>query len=97
MSDRYPILVERLKKDQALVIVCESCHRERTIGADEIRNEMNYGCNVCGGPAVYKFEEADKCPNCEKMGHFSHLWLEGCCSRVCALQYEYARSLGRVP
>jgi hypothetical protein len=91
-SDRYPILVERLNSDQALVIVCERCHWETEIGPEDIRNEMNYTCSRCRGPAVYKFEEAERCPNCGEMGHYSKA-LNYCCSRVCMLQAEYAKEL----
>lgn len=90
---KYPILVELLTGDQALVIVCQSCNAEMTIGAEDIRNEEDYGCARCGGWAVYKYVEADhKCPNCGELGFFSAA-LEHCCSRSCMLQAEYAKTL----
>jgi hypothetical protein len=89
---RYPILVERLTGDQALRIACQVCPWETTITAEEIRNERNYGCPQCGGSADYKYEEADKCPNCGRLGFFSPV-LNHCCSRVCMLQAEYAETL----
>ncbi len=92
-GDRYPILVERLASKQALLIVCVSCRAEAYVNAEDIRNDENYGCAGCGASAVYKYAEADdKCPNCGKLGFFSPV-LEHCCSRVCQLQAEYARTL----
>lgn len=95
MTDPYPILVERLAAGQALVIACQSCHAEATITADQILNEANYECpKGCGGSAFYKYDEGDKCPNCGKLGYWSHTHvLKGCCSRLCMLQWEYAQQL----
>lgn len=93
-GDRYPILVERLTGKRALLIACLSCDAETTIGAEDIRNDMNYSCpKGCGGWAVYKYAEADKCPNCDRLGWYSGNGLEDCCSRPCQLQAEYAKSL----
>lgn len=93
---KYPILVEHLKSDQALLIVCyEGCRWEMTITPDGIRNEQNYLCSQCHGPAGYKYEEADhKCPNCGKLGFFPDA-CKPCCSRVCMLQTEWAQELER--
>lgn len=92
-SDRYPILVERMAPEQALVIVCELCHAETTITEDRINNEMNYDCpKECGGWATFKFEEADKCPNCGVLGFFPSAY-DRCCSRPCQLQLEYQADL----
>jgi hypothetical protein len=96
----YPILVERYRGEQSMTIVCEDCHAERVIDADDISNEGDYICprdtygqpTVCGGFAVMKYQEADSCPNCGKLG----FWDEHpgqCCSRVCQLQAEYAKEL----
>lgn len=93
MADRYPILVERYNGKQGITIVCERCHAERVIDADELNNEDLYDCPVqCGGSACMKYAEADKCPSCGKLG-FWHGTLGGCCSRVCMLQAEYAKAL----
>lgn len=92
----YPILVERLKGDQALRIVCyEGCKWEMNITPEQIRNEQNYLCPQCRGWAGYKYEEADhKCPNCGKLGFFPDS-VKPCCSRVCVLQQEWAQTLER--
>lgn len=92
----YPILVERLTGDQALVVACSACDHEFKIGPEDIRNDENYGCSKCGAVATYKYEEADKCPNCRKLGHWLPIDQYGTCSRACSLQWEYALSLGRV-
>lgn len=97
MRDRYPILVERLEGDQALRIHCQVCDWGAVITPEEIRNERNYVCSACGGPADYKYEEADfKCPNCGKLG-FTKVDDCHCCSRRCSLQWEWAQTLAMRP
>lgn len=94
VSDRYPILVKRLTGEQALIVACQACSWEDTIGVEDIRNERNYACPRCLGPADYKYEEADhECPNCGNLGFYGDLPFKPCCSRVCSLQWEYAREL----
>ena len=89
----YPILVEKLTPEQALRIVCQRCGAEEEIGEDEILNDAVYACpKNCGGAAIYKYEWADKCPGCGKLGFYEKV-LDGCCSRVCQLQAEYAKEL----
>jgi hypothetical protein len=101
----YPILVERWTGKQAMTIVCESCHAEAIITADELLNEGIYECPAdtelgrqastarrCRGSAIMKYEEAERCRGCGKLG-FSEETLAGCCSRRCMLQAEYAESL----
>lgn len=92
---RYPILVEHLQRTQALVIVCYAgCGWEMEIGPEQIRNEQDYLCSACRGPAGFKYEEADfKCPSCGKL-HFERLpYPHGVCSRVCHHQHEWAIEL----
>jgi hypothetical protein len=89
----YPIPVERYTGDMALTIACKNCHSSRVITADEIYNEDLYDCpRECGGWASMKYAEADKCKNCGLLG-FYDLALNGCCSRACMLQAEYAETL----
>lgn len=90
---RYPILVERLEGPDALRIACQTCDWETVIKPEDIQNERNYMCARCGGWADYKYEEADfKCPNCGKLG-FTKVDADGSCSRRCALQWEWAKTL----
>lgn len=105
----YPILVERWTGAQALTIICERCHAERVIDADEISNEDIYECpgdrelgraastvERCRGSAMMKYLQAEKCRGCGKLGFFGDphcAGLEGCCSRRCQLQAEYAATL----
>jgi hypothetical protein len=93
-SPTYPIPVKRLTKEQALCIVCEQCHWQTDIGPEDIRNDENYGCPKCKGPAVYKYVEADfECPACGRL-HFERTpYGDGSCSRVCHLQAEYLKEL----
>jgi hypothetical protein len=103
VTDEYPILVRDLKPEQALVIICEKCHTEETIGPDDLLNEGLYMCPqnaygeplVCDGTAIMKYEPADPCKGCGKLGFWGCLNdpLNGCCSRACMLQAEYAESL----
>lgn len=93
MSPRYPILVERYAGNQAVTIVCESCNATAVIDAADLRSDPLYACPAgCGGHATHKYEEADRCPGCGKLGFYERV-LGGCCSRVCQLQAEYAREL----
>lgn len=91
MSD-YPILVRRYTGTEALTIICEACGEEEVIGADDLLNEGLYACSECGGSAIHKYDAADACPNCGKLGYYEQT-LDGCCSRVCQLQAEYKESL----
>lgn len=45
------------------------------------------------GHAVHKYQEADPCPGCGKLGWWD-VGDDNACSRRCQLQAEYARSLG---
>lgn len=92
-EDKYPILVRRFTSDQSLTIVCVVCEAEAVISQDDILNDGWYACPAgCDGIAVFKYEEADTCPSCGKLGFFEAV-LDGCCSRVCKLQHEYAQRL----
>lgn len=101
----YPILVERFQGRQSLTIVCERCHSERVITADDILNEGWYECPAdtergrtasteprCMGTAVMKYDEGDKCPGCGALGFYEDV-LKGACSRKCMFVAEYAASL----
>lgn len=90
----YPILIADWTGKQAMTIVCESCHAEAVITDDDLQNEGLYSCpKHCGGLAVYKYEQADKCGGCGKLGFYDSKINDGCCSRVCQLQAEYAKDL----
>jgi hypothetical protein len=104
-DDLYPILIERYRGNQAMTIVCERCHAEAVIDADDLVNDDLYECPAdtelsrkaspaprCRGYACMKYVEADRCKSCRKLGFFEDA-LNGCCSRVCMLQAEYAESL----
>jgi hypothetical protein len=93
----YPILVERFEGSQALTIVCEKCAAEAVIDPNDLSNEGLYNCpQNCGGLAVMKFDEGDRCKGCGKLGYWHGPFttpIDGCCSRRCKLQAEYAESL----
>jgi hypothetical protein len=96
----YPIPVAEYTGDQALTIVCESCGAEGVIAANGILNDGVYQCPsvteyVAGwyrGCAVHMFAEADRCPGCGRLGWYGDA-PEKACSRACALQAEYAKTL----
>lgn len=105
MSD-YPILVANWTGAQALTIVCERCHAERVIDADELSNEDIYECpgdrelgrtastaKRCRGLAMMKYVEAERCRGCGALGFEQPV--DGCCSRRCQLQADYAAMLER--
>ena len=90
----YPIPVERYRGDQALTVICETCCAETVVDSDNVLSDGFYGCPAdCGGLATFKYAEADRCPNCKKLGWFPEALSHHCCSRVCVLQWEYALSL----
>lgn len=88
----YPILVERFKGYQSTTIVCRKCGSEELIDPDDLNESCQWDC-ACGGVMVFKFEEANRCPNCKKLGFYRDLPTKGCCSRVCMLQMEWAEGL----
>lgn len=93
MSDRYPILVERLRLAQAATVVCERC--DGKFMWDPSQGDPHDLCSKhgeCGGQLVYMYDEAPKCKGCGTLGHHDKA-LNYCCSRVCMLQAEYAESL----
>lgn len=91
----YPILVERYKRGQASELVCLNCGAEMTVvDPGQFNNDGCYRCSLCGGEATYKFEEAERCKGCSTLGHYEEV-LDYCCSRVCQLQAQYIRELGR--
>lgn len=91
---RYPILVARYKGSQSLTKVCETCEATGLITVDEINQDDIYSCPAGHDEhtAVMKYVEADRCPNCRRLGFYDPP-TSPCCSRVCALQWEYAQSL----
>lgn len=96
-EDRYPIAVERYRGKQSLKTICLSCGHEHLITPDDINQDGMWDCFAgCGGIATFKYAEADfKCPNCGKL-HWDKLprdYWPGVCSRLCSLQYGYARTL----
>ena len=95
----YPILVERLDPDLAAIIGCNTCGKEDEILSPEegLPADGEFKCGYCGGIAVFKYEEAEKCPNCGTLGFYGDFpYPEHSCSRVCHLQYEYAQQLHEV-
>jgi hypothetical protein len=89
----YPIKVEDYAGNQAMTIRCTSCGVERVITADDILNEDRYACPAgCPGYAEHKYVQADPCKNCGELGWYEAA-MDGCCSRRCKLQREYALSL----
>lgn len=102
---RYPIIVARYTTDQALTIICDRCHAEAVIHPDDLLNEGLYECPAdtelsraastaqrCRGSAFMKYEEGDPCKGCGRLGFWDRK-LDGCCSRRCQLQAEYAAAL----
>jgi hypothetical protein len=90
-----PIPVRRLKPEQALLIACEVCGAEAHIDPDGLRNDGDFSCPAsCGATlsATFKYAEGNECPNCKRLG-WDTTDVDGCCSRRCALQAEYARRL----
>jgi hypothetical protein len=110
-----PVLVERYSGEQAMTIICERCHTEAVLDPDELLNEGLYECPAdtelsrrasaekrCRGHAIMKYEEADKCKGCGKLGFYESAGpssnyyapqMVGCCSRRCMLVAEYAATL----
>ena len=89
-----PILVDRLSAEQAKRLRCEKCRHEANLNLpDDLNQEATWECPACGEWAMhFKYEEADRCPNCDKLGFWDER-LRRCCSRVCLLQVEYAEAL----
>jgi hypothetical protein len=98
VADELPILVERFSSAQAKRLACEhGCGFERDATGDEIASgahEYGIGCR-CGGVLIYKYEEAQKCANCGRLGWWQTPYGDGTCSRACHLQVEYAKELAR--
>jgi rubrerythrin len=92
----YPIAVKRFDNNTALAIICETCGAGAQADPDNLISDDMYPCpRGCNGYAVHKYSEADhECPNCGTLGWFDRP-LAPCCSRACALQYEYARQIGK--
>lgn len=101
MSDRYPILVDRWDaKHPSDMAVCERCHAEFKWDPSEgdpydlcVKHGNGSLQSECGGQIVMKYDEGQRCKSCRKLDHEMPRGLNGCCSRVCMLQAEYAASL----
>lgn len=103
---RYPILVERYSSAKAMTIICERCYAEAVLDPDELLNEGLYECPAdtelsrrastekrCRGHAIMKYEEADRCKGCGRLGFYRAEVNAACCSRRCMLVAEYAATL----
>ncbi len=95
MADRYPILVERLDSSNALVMGCNGCGRQVKIDdPDRFIEAVDCGsCPHCDAFSdfVPAFEPGSRCKGCGKMAIEQPV--DGCCSRRCVLQAEYAARL----
>lgn len=75
--------------------ICHDCRHEYTFDpADGDPEDRCIRCpkDDCDGEVTFKYVEVDACRNCGKLGWESAA-VSGCCSRLCALQHEYAQSL----
>lgn len=98
--NEYPILVARWDAEHpADLAVCTRCGYERTWDPSEgdpydccIKHEGKL-TDGCHGQIVMKYDEGDSCRNCGKLDYPLPRGLQGCCSRRCLLQWEYAESL----
>jgi hypothetical protein len=87
-----PILVKRYIGDQSAILRCDCGHEWVETDADNLCCDWHV-CPACGSTeAQFKYIEADPCKNCGTLG-FHEEALGYCCSRVCMLQAEYAKSL----
>ena len=89
----YPILVERYdaKHPADLAVCLGKCGREWIYDPSEgDPHDLCLEC-ACGGAIDFKYLAADKCGGCGSLGFYPKL--NGCCSRKCMLQAEYAASL----
>lgn len=90
----YPILIRHFEGQQSMVVICEACCAEMVLLPEHMLNDGFYSCpDGCPGTATYKYEEADSCHGCQRLGFWREL--DGCCSRRCKLQVEYAEQLRR--
>jgi hypothetical protein len=95
----YPILVVDFDADHpADVVICTTCEEEDTwvvqVGGDP-SDDRDLRHASCDGRIVFKFQRvAGKCPGCGKVFATITRSHGGACSRVCALQAEYAHWLG---
>lgn len=92
--EKYPILVERYEGNESVTIVCTSCDTQELLDPSDLNHDAQWPCEKCPGTMIFMYEEADRCPNCQRLGFYSDFPTKGCCSRVCMLQMEYAESLG---
>ena len=96
-GDPYPILVERLSAEQAFGIACYACgHTWRAPDVDDFIKQIEYcgHCERCNSPKIGpQYEPGMRCPNCQKLAMEFPKSANGCCSRVCMLQWEYAQQL----
>lgn len=94
MADEFPILVDQYKGEQGATVICTLCLAEKVVCmGDGTGLEGESPCPAgCGGDAVFKYIEADRCLSCGKLGFWDRA-LGRCCSRACMLQAEYAKTL----
>jgi hypothetical protein len=92
---RYPILVDQWSElHPSDLAVCEKC--DKTMRVDPAEGDPYDRClkhRACGGQIVMKYDEGERCKSCRKLDYSMPRELNGCCSRKCMLQAEYAKSL----
>jgi hypothetical protein len=94
-DDRYaPILVAWPAASSDLTLArCLACGAEENLDpADGDPSDLCLSCAACGGSLAWKYEPVDPCPNCGKLA-YDAVAVDGACSRACALQVAYARTL----
>lgn len=100
---KYPILVAQWDdKHPADLAICERCEKTFTWDAGEgdpydLCAKCDFSItpdDICGGQIVFKYQMTDCCIGCGKLG-FDAQAVDGACSRVCLLQYEYAQQLAK--
>lgn len=96
MTERFPLPVERYTGDQARTLGCERCGFERVATGDEVASysepEYHLFCE-CGEGLCWKYQEADRCPGCGRLGWWHTPYESNACSRACHFQAEYAQPL----
>jgi hypothetical protein len=90
---RYPKLVKGWSDlhpaDRA---ICQKCEKERTWNPEAgDPYDLCIKHHGCGGQIVMKYDTGVACRGCGKLDY--SMAVEGCCSRKCMLQAEYAESL----
>ena len=92
----FPILVAKwpTHPNASLQLGCNGCGHVWSEADPEdamAKNECGV-CPRCGTfDIAFRYEEGVACKNCGKLDH--EMPVEGCCSRACLLQAEYAKTL----